>query len=76
MFKQIRHVASLKNNQAVVEIKYLDKDHPFTNLQGSDNMIIITTKRYLKNPIIIQGPGAGAEITSACILADIMQLSF
>jgi bifunctional aspartokinase / homoserine dehydrogenase 1 len=74
--KQIRHVASLKNNQAVIEIKYLDKDHPFTNLQGSDNMIIITTKRYLKNPIIIQGPGAGAEITSAGILADIMQLSF
>jgi bifunctional aspartokinase / homoserine dehydrogenase 1 len=39
-------------------------------------MIIITTKRYLKNPIIIQGPGAGAKITSAGVLADIMQLSF
>ena len=74
--KQIRHVASLKNNQAVVEIKYFEKDHPFSNLQGSDNMIIITTKRYLKNPIIIQGPGAGANITSAGVLADIMQLSF
>ena len=74
--KQIRHVASLKNNQAVVELNYFEKDHPFSNLKGSDNMIIITTKRYLKNPIIIQGPGAGAEITSAGVLADIMQLSF
>jgi aspartokinase/homoserine dehydrogenase 1 len=74
--KQIRHVASLKNNQAVVEIKYLEKDHPFSNLQGSDNMIIITTKRYFKNPIIIQGPGAGAEVTSAGVLSDIIQLSF
>ena len=74
--KQIRHVASLKNNRATVEIKYYDKTHPFSNLQGSDNMIIITTKRYLKNPIIIQGPGAGAEVTSAGVLADIMQLSF
>ena len=74
--KQIRHVASLKNRQAVVEIKYLEKNHPFSNLQGSDNMIIITTERYFKNPIIIQGPGAGAEITSAGVLADIMQLSF
>jgi len=72
--KQLRHVACLENGNAIVELKYLDVNHSFANLQGSDNMVIITTERYFDRPIIIQGPGAGAEVTSAGVLADILSI--
>ena len=50
-------------------------NHPFNRLQGTDNMIIINTKRYHKHPLVIQGPGAGAEVTAAGIFADILRLT-
>ena len=50
-------------------------DHPFANLQGSDNIISFTTKRYSHNPLVVQGPGAGAQVTAAGVFADLLRLA-
>jgi len=70
-----KHVALLENGQATVKLCSITENHPFYNLSGSDNMIIITTKYYNKNPICIRGPGAGAEVTASGIISDIFQLN-
>ena len=57
-----------------VAIKVLSIDHPFSRLEGTDNMIIFRTKRYHTRPLIIQGPGAGAEVTAAGIFSDLLRL--
>lgn len=68
-------VATLENNKVVVALKAVGSDHPFSSLSGSDNMISYTTKRYLANPLVIKGPGAGAEVTAAGVFADIIIIS-
>jgi aspartokinase/homoserine dehydrogenase 1 len=57
-----------------VSIQRLAAEHPFSRLEGTDNMIIFKTKRYCDRPLIIQGPGAGAEVTAAGIFADLLRL--
>ena len=50
------------------------QDHPFAQLRGSDNMISFTTARYSTTPLIVRGPGAGAEVTAAGVFGDLVQL--
>jgi aspartokinase/homoserine dehydrogenase 1 len=50
-------------------------DHLFARLAGADNIISFTTARYRERPLVIQGPGAGAEITAAGLLADILRVA-
>ncbi|VVU94948.1 Homoserine dehydrogenase [seawater metagenome] len=69
--KVLKHIATLENNKASVGLVELENTHPFSSLKGSDNMIIITSKYYNENKLIIRGPGAGAEVTAAGIIADI-----
>ena len=69
--KVIKHVATLEDKKATVGLVEIDKTHPFYSLQGSDNMIIITSNYYNKNKLIIRGPGAGASVTAAGIISDI-----
>jgi aspartokinase/homoserine dehydrogenase 1 len=57
-----------------VAIKSFPAAHAFSRLAGTDNMLILQTKRYHTNPLIIQGPGAGAEVTAAGIFADLLRL--
>ncbi len=57
-----------------VAIKSFPEGHPFARLKGTDNMLIFHTRRYQENPLIIQGPGAGAEVTAAGIFADLLRL--
>lgn len=57
-----------------VAIEGFDKDHPFSRLSGSDNMLIFTTTRYHQQPLVIQGPGAGTEVTAAGIFSDLLRL--
>jgi aspartokinase/homoserine dehydrogenase 1 len=57
-----------------VALKFLPNEHPFSRLEGTDNMLIFRTKRYDERPLIIQGPGAGAEVTAAGIFADLLRL--
>lgn len=64
----------LENGKAEVGLKSVDKKHPFYSLEGSDNMILFTTERYHEFPMIIRGPGAGADVTAAGVFADIIRL--
>ena len=58
-----------------VAIQSIDQSHPLARLNGTDNIVIFQTKRYIKGrPMIIQGPGAGTEVTAAGIFADLFRL--
>jgi len=69
--KVIKRVATLEDKKATVGLVEIDDSHPFYSLQGSDNMIIITSNYYNKNKLIIRGPGAGVSVTAAGIISDI-----
>lgn len=71
---KIKHVAVLQDNKVHIKILYVNEQHPFYNLQGSDNMIIITSNFYNNNPLIIRGPGAGAQVTASGIISDIFSI--
>jgi bifunctional aspartokinase / homoserine dehydrogenase 1 len=71
----LRYIATLENGKAVVDLKPIDRNHPFYNLSGSDNIISFTTERYKTTPLVIKGPGAGAEVTAAGVFADILRLA-
>ena len=73
--EKLRFVASLQDGKAEVSLKSFAADHPLFGLNGSDNMISFVTKRYEKNPLVIKGPGAGAEVTAAGVFADIIKTS-
>ncbi|MBR3442801.1 MAG: bifunctional aspartate kinase/homoserine dehydrogenase I [Bacteroidaceae bacterium] len=73
--KRWRFVASLDGGQARVELKAVGKSHPFYSLEGSNNIILITTERYHDYPMQIQGYGAGASVTAAGVFADIMSIA-
>lgn len=68
-------IASMSEGKAEVSLQAVDSAHPFFALSGSDNMISYTTARYKSNPLVIKGPGAGAEVTAAGVFADIIKIS-
>ena len=70
----LRYMAVIENGNAAIELKQVDAQHPFYNLSGSDNMIVFTTERYKNNPLVIKGPGAGAEVTAAGVFAEIITI--
>ncbi len=70
----LRYMAVIENGTAKIELKQVDNKHPFYNLSGSDNMIVFTTERYKNNPLVIKGPGAGAEVTAAGVFAEIISI--
>ncbi|MDN3669681.1 bifunctional aspartate kinase/homoserine dehydrogenase I [Echinicola jeungdonensis] len=72
--KKLRFMATLENGKAKVGLNALDSEHPFYTLKGSDNMILFTTERYNDYPMIVRGPGAGADVTAAGVFADIIRL--
>ncbi len=72
--KVLRMVAKLDNGKATIGLERFDSNHPFYNLSGSDNMIVFTTKRYQTRPLVVQGPGAGAEVTAAGVFAEIITI--
>ena len=72
--KKLRFMATLENGKATVGLNALDSSHPFFTLKGSDNMILFTTERYHDFPMIIRGPGAGADVTAAGVFADVIRL--
>jgi aspartokinase/homoserine dehydrogenase 1 len=71
----LRYIACLENGKASVALHSVGTDHPFHALSGSDNMIVITTERYHERPLVIKGPGAGAQVTAAGIFADILRIA-
>ncbi len=65
-------IAKLENGKASVKLEKVGKDSPFYHLDGSDNMIVFTTERYMERPLVVRGPGAGAEVTAAGVFAEIL----
>ncbi len=72
--KVLRMIAKLENGKASIGLEAVGSDHPFYSLSGSDNMIIFTTERYKERPLVIRGPGAGAEVTAAGVFAEIISI--
>ncbi len=72
--KVFRYIATLENGKAQVKLQEVGQNHPFYQLSGSDNIISIFTKRYNHTPLVIQGPGAGAEVTAGGVLSDILRI--
>ena len=70
-----RFVARLENGKGTVSLEEVDSRHPFYNLEGSNNIILLTTERYNEYPMLIQGYGAGAGVTAAGVFADIMSIA-
>ena len=73
--KVLRFIAKMEGGNASVGLESVDISNPFYALDGSDNMISYTTDRYLERPLVIKGPGAGAEVTAAGVFAEIISLS-
>ncbi|MCA1747441.1 MAG: bifunctional aspartate kinase/homoserine dehydrogenase I, partial [Bacteroidales bacterium] len=71
----LHYVGILCDGKATIQLLMLDTKHPFYNLTGSDNIISLTTNRYLHNPMVIKGPGAGAEVTAAGVLSDLVRVA-
>ena len=73
--KHWRFVARLEDGKASVGLMEVGRDHPFYGLEGSNNIILLTTERYHDYPMMIQGYGAGAGVTAAGVFADIMSIA-
>ena len=72
----LRYVGSIDPKNGVrVALSAYPKSHAFANLQGADNIVLFKTKRYQKRPLMIQGPGAGPEVTAGGIFADLLKLA-
>ncbi len=70
----LRMIAKLENGKASIALESVGPDHPFYSLSGSDNMIVFTTERYRERPLVVTGPGAGAEVTAAGVFAEIIKI--
>lgn len=72
--KYLRFIATLDEGKVNVELKAVEAEHPFVHISGSDNILSFTTARYQERPLIIKGPGAGAEVTAAGVFAEIISI--
>ena len=73
--KKWRFVATFVQGQACVKLIEVDSEHPFYQLQGTDNVVTIHTERYKVQPLIIKGAGAGSEVTAMGVFGDLMRLA-
>ncbi len=73
--EKLRFIAEWEPGKGFVGLSGIGPDHPFYNLDGKDNIIVIYTDRYKKQPLVIKGAGAGAEVTASGVFADIMRIS-
>ena len=73
--KKWRFVAEMDHGKTLVTLKAVSKEHPFYNLEGSNNIVLLTTERYKEYPMQIQGYGAGAGVTAAGVFANIMSIA-
>ncbi|TWR29891.1 bifunctional aspartate kinase/homoserine dehydrogenase I [Mucilaginibacter pallidiroseus] len=72
--KVLRYIGKLEDGQASITLHMVDENHPFYMLSGSDNIISFTTDRYKERPLVVKGPGAGAEVTAAGVFADLINV--
>jgi aspartokinase/homoserine dehydrogenase 1 len=72
---RLKYVAQFENGKACVGLQEISSNHPFYNLEGSDNIVLFFTDRYSKNPLLIKGAGAGADVTASGIFADVIRIA-
>ncbi len=72
--KVLRYIGILEGGKVSITLKMVGEDHPFFTLSGSDNIISFTTDRYKERPLVVKGPGAGAEVTAAGVFADLINV--
>ncbi|WP_341221175.1 bifunctional aspartate kinase/homoserine dehydrogenase I [Polaribacter atrinae] len=72
---RLKYVAEFADGKANVGLQHIPSDHPFYNLEGSDNIVLFFTDRYPENPLIIKGAGAGADVTASGIFADVIRIA-
>lgn len=72
--KVLRYIGKLEDGKASITLQMVDENHPFYMLSGSDNIISFTTDRYKERPLVVKGPGAGAEVTAAGVFADLINV--
>jgi aspartokinase/homoserine dehydrogenase 1 len=70
----LRYIGKLENGKVEITLQTVDESHPFYMMSGSDNIISFTTNRYSQRPMVVKGPGAGAEVTAAGVFADIINI--
>jgi aspartokinase/homoserine dehydrogenase 1 len=70
----LRYVGRLEGDRARAGIQEFRRDHPIATTRGSDNIIAFTTERYARTPLVVQGPGAGADVTAMGVFSDILKL--
>jgi len=74
--KVMRYVGKISaDGRAVVGVAELDAKHAFANIALTDNVVRFATRRYCANPLIVQGPGAGPEVTAGGVFADLLRLA-
>ena len=73
--KRWRFVAKMEGGKTSVSLESVGPQHPFYNLEGSNNIVLLTTERYKEYPMLIQGYGAGASVTAAGVFANIMSIA-
>jgi len=74
--KRLRYVARLGvDGSAAVGLEAVDADHPFSNINLTDNIVQFETDRYSANPLVVQGPGAGPEVTAGGVFGDLLRLA-
>jgi aspartokinase/homoserine dehydrogenase 1 len=74
--KSLRYVARLtENGEASVGLEKVDRDNPFSKINLTDNIVQFATDRYAANPLVVQGPGAGPEVTAGGVFGDLLKLA-
>jgi aspartokinase/homoserine dehydrogenase 1 len=72
--QRLRVIGSVADGAGKIELQFVSADSPFYGLSGSDNMIVFTTERYKERPLVVRGPGAGAEVTAAGVFAEVLRI--
>jgi aspartokinase/homoserine dehydrogenase 1 len=71
--KKLKFVAQYENGKASVGLQHIDREHDFYHLYGKDNIVLFYTNRYVEQPMVVKGAGAGAEVTASGVFADIIR---
>ncbi len=72
---KLKYVATFDQGKATVGLEHIPSNHPFYNIEGSDNIVLFYSKRYPENPLLIKGAGAGAAVTASGLFADIIRIA-
>ncbi len=73
--KKLKYVATYQNGKAETGLQLIERSHPLYNLEGKDNIVLFTTRRYPEQPLVVKGAGAGADVTASGIFGDIMRIA-